>query len=256
MNLLLVFVASALWAVDAFAVGALSESAETRCELYMGTGSRYYGGERERRADYTVALRVRPLDSGEDRLDYSFVIDGQVTGLTIVLEEEFMGGIRVSTPTRANPTSYLHIGWGMQLEYDAMHREEGEAKKTTILLGYSGQSGNRYTHHILATRRAGAWQLISSGLVTTTDGERLFAWADKLSLVDGSCQGPELPRVELPPEEGRSQPEIELPRVELPPEEGRSQPEIEWPRVELPPEEGRPEIEWPQPCRGLNCRRN
>ncbi len=185
MKFLLMFVASALWAMNVFAADALSESAGAQCDLYTGKGSRFYIDGR--RVDYAVTLR-KGVESGEDRLDYSFVIDGQVTSSTIVLAEEFRGNFNVFSPTSGDPWSYPHIGWGMHLEYDAMQREEGTPKKTTILLSYSGQDGNRHTHHILANRKAGWGQLISSGLVVAADGQQLFTWVHELSLVSETCQ--------------------------------------------------------------------
>ena len=75
------------------------------------------------------------------------------------------------------------LAGGSKLEYEEIHQDEGTPKKRTILLSFLDKDGNRVTEHVLAYRKAGKWQLISTGSIGNTDGV-IFIWTHKLSQTD------------------------------------------------------------------------
>ena len=183
-------VASALCSMNAFAAGIFSElsSADGQCHFYAGKGTMRFEKARDRAIDYKVTLKIHTLGNGMDLLDHSFVINGQVTRFPIILDEESTSFQKVLVPTSEDTQddydSYVETGWGHQLEYEEIHRDEGTPKKRTMLMSFLDKDNNRITEHILAYRdESGKWQLTATGSIGNADGV-IFVYTHKLSQTD------------------------------------------------------------------------
>ena len=197
MKLFCSVVVSTLFSVNAFAASLFSEGANTNepataCRSYLGTGSMYYTSAGDQAINYTVALNVVSLgDGSRDLLDYNLMINGQTMRWAMIIDDKendvFQKVLIPSSAAKIDDyTSYIETGWAHKIEYDSIHRDEGTPKKRTMLFNFLDQHGNRVTHHMLAYRIDGKWQLISTGSIGNTDGV-ISVWAHKLSQAD-SCQ--------------------------------------------------------------------
>lgn len=183
----LVVAAGALCSASAFAAGIFSEaSSSAPCQSYTGTGKIYYDNAEH---SYTVTLKVRKLGNGRDLLDYSYVFVGDKVSRTPIIIDSGRGRhdkvlVPKSKDALDDYDAYVETGWAHELEYEEIHQNEGTPKKRTILLSYNDVRGARTTHHVLAYRIDGKWQLTSTGAFgIAMDGEPNI-WTHKLSQTD------------------------------------------------------------------------
>ena len=192
----LMAVASALCATSVFAAGVLSESASAnesggRCNYFVGYGNEFDNADSRRREGYGVTLKVASLGNGKDLFDYNFQRRGQTVRAPIIIEEDSDIRMKVFVPASKDKlddySSYVETGYGHQLEYDAIAEREGTPQKRTLLLTYRDLDGNTATHHVLAYKIGGSWQLISTGSVGNANGI-IRNWVHKMSQpVGGNC---------------------------------------------------------------------
>ncbi len=185
----LAIAACTLYSVSTFAADIFSKSSSDSggCQIYTGKGEMHYETARDQVISYAVTLKVSQLGDGKDLLDYSFVINGQANRFPIIIDEESAAFQKVLVPTSDDAqddyASYIETGWSHKLEYEEIHQDEGTPKKRTTLFSFLDENGNRITEHILAYRKAGKWQLTSTGSIGNTDGV-IFIWVHKLSQTD------------------------------------------------------------------------
>lgn len=184
-------VVGALCSVKAFAAGFFSElsSASEPCQYYTGSGETFDNGDTRLKQSYTVALKV--LSIGNDRylLDYKFLVNGKANQQRIIIEEKRYSPMKVLVPASRDKLnqyySYRQTGWQHQLEYEKLSENEGTAKKRSILLNYLDMDSNRITHHVLAYKIDGKWQLVSTGsAVGSNCNEMLNVWTHRLAQAD------------------------------------------------------------------------
>ena len=187
----LMAVASALCATSVFAAGVLSELASggdgrNYVTYFKGKGVKIYENARDEQIDYEVTMKSVTLDDGRELIEYNFVSGSDNTYHRFIVDEESDAFKKVFVPaskdTQHDYSSYVETGWGHKIEYENLQREEGTAKKRTILLNYTDMDGNRVTHHILAYKKEDNWKFLSTISVGNADGV-IYVAAQELELV-------------------------------------------------------------------------
>ncbi len=186
----LVVVAYALCSMSAFAAGIFGERSSSDGRNYVsyskGKGIRIYENARDEKIEYEVTLKRAVLDDGRDLLEYNFVSGSDNTYQRIIIDEESDGFQKIFVPASSDAqhdyNSYVEAGWAHKIEYEKLQKEEGTAKKRTLLIHYLDMDGNRVTHHILAYKRDGQWVTAATGSVGNANGV-IYIWGHELEQV-------------------------------------------------------------------------
>lgn len=175
----LLVVASALCSLSAFAAGIFSEvssggDGRTYVSYFKGKGTMIYKNALDEKINYEVTLKIVVLDDGRELAEYNFVSDISNTYRRFIVDGDSDAFKKVFVPASKDMqhdySSYVETGWGHKIEYENLQREEGTAKKRTLLLNYLDMDGNRVTHHSLIYKKAGNWKLLSTISVGNADG--------------------------------------------------------------------------------------